>query len=142
MLGCGVSKVPFLFPMAKLVTLYCGDYAAALDRITGPIAEILGEDAKVTLTDVREYHNMGLCTCLGSDAYMHITALGTIYLMNSTSWEHFNKCYIHKGAVLSEEKRTALERTINTWLQRLAAEKRVNRFKTELLGKFSESLVE
>lgn len=139
MLGCGVSKVPFLFPMAKLVTLYYGDYAAALDRITGPIAGILGEDAKVTLTDVREYHNMGLCTCLGSDAYMHITGLGTVYLMNSTSWEHFNTCYIHKGAVLSKEGRSALEFAITSWLQRLAAEKRVNRFKTELMGRFSET---
>lgn len=139
MLGGDVGTAPFLFPMAKLVTLYCGDYAAALDRITGPIAEILGEDAKVTLTDVREYHNMGLCTCLGSDAYMHITGLGTVYLMNSTSWEHFNTCYIHKGAVLSKEDRSSLEVAINSWLQRLAAEKRVNRFKAELMGRFSET---
>lgn len=133
------GKYPFSSKMAKLVTLYYGDYAAALHRLTGPIAAILGEDAKVTLTDVREYHNMGLCTCLGSDAYMHITSLGTIYLMNSTSWEHFNTCYIHKGAVLSKEDRSALEFAINTWLKRLAAEKRVNLFKTELLGRFSET---
>jgi hypothetical protein len=121
-----------------MTTLYYRDYAAALDRITGPIVDILGEDAKVTLTDVREYHNMGLCTCLGSDAYMHIAILGTVYLMNSTSWEYFNKCYIHKGAVLSTEDRSALVAAINTWLERLAAEKRVGVFKTELLGKFSK----
>ena len=125
--------------MAKLVTLYYWDYAAALDRITRPIAEILGEDAKVTLTDVREYHNMGLCTCLGSDAYMHIAGLGTVYLMNSTSWEYFNTCYIHKGAVLSKEDRSSLEVAINSWLQRLAAEKRVRWYKAELLGRFSET---
>jgi hypothetical protein len=121
-----------------MTTLYYKDYAAALDRVTGPIVEILGEDANVTLTDVREYHNMGLCTCLGSDAYMSITGLGTLYLMNSTSWEYFNKCYIHKGAVLSVEDRSALEAAINTWLERLAAEKRVGVFKTELLAKFSK----
>ena len=139
MLDGDVSKAPFLFPMANLVTLYYWDYAAALHRITGPIAEILGEDAKVTLTDVREYHNMGLCTCLGSDAYMHITGLGTVYLMNSTSWEYFNICYIHRGVVLSKEDRSALEFAINSWLQRLAAEKRVKWFKAELMGRFSET---
>ena len=127
--------------MAKLVTLYCGDYAAALDRITGPITEILGEDANVTLTDVREYHNMGLCTCEGCDAYMHIATLGTVYLMNSTSWDlkNRNTAYLCKQLVLSDEKREALGVALNSWLQRLAAEKRVNRFKTELLRRFSES---
>ena len=122
----------------KMTTLYYRDYAAALDRVTGPIVDILGEDTKVTLTDVREYHNMGLCTCQGCDAYMHITGLGTLYLMNSTSWDYFNKCYIHKGAVLSAQDRSALETTINTWLERLAAEKRVGVFKTVLLAKFSK----
>jgi hypothetical protein len=116
-----------------MTTLYYRDYLAALDRVAGPIVDILGEDAKVTLTDVREYHNMGLCTCLGSDAYMSITGIGTLYLMNSTSWEYFNKCYIHKGAVLSVEVRSALETAINTWLERLAAEKRLGVFKMELL---------
>lgn len=131
--------------MAKLVTLYCGDYAAALVRIAGPIAEILGEDAKVTLTDVREYHEKGLCTCEGCDAYMHIETLGTVYLMNSTSRDlkNHNTAYLCKQLVLSDEKRSTLETAINTWLQRLAAEKRVNLFKAELLGQvFRDSIVE
>ena len=117
----------------KMTTLYYRDYAAALDRVAGPIHSILGEDATVSLTDVREYHNMGLCTCHGSDAYMYIAGIGSVYLMNSTSWDYFNKCYIHKGAVLSKEDRSTLETAINTWLERLAAEKRVGVFKTELL---------
>ena len=132
--GVGTSTPQSL----KMTTLYYKDYAAALDRVAGPIHSILGEDATVTLTDVREYHNMGLCTCLGSDAYMYIAGIGSVYLMNSTSWDYFNRCYIHKGAVLSAEDRSALEAAINTWLERLAAEKRVGVFKTELLAKFSK----
>jgi hypothetical protein len=69
---------------------------------------------------------------------MSITGLGTLYLMNSTSWNYFNKCYIHKDGPLPKETYDALEAAINTWLERLAAEKRVGVFKTELLAKFSK----
>jgi hypothetical protein len=131
-----------------MIALRHCDYVEGFSRIEEKLKRILGEQTHASLFDMDIYRRVGCCTSRGNDTILDIHNIEKVYLFNCEGWDLQNRCYIPNNFLMLvpafAPTKKKIEDAVDSWIVRLAAEKRVGFFKTELLAlpRFSGGPVE